>query len=276
MRPGGLKTRRYKTANRGGGFLLLLAGIVLGGGLMAFRQGVFTFPTPLLSIRTAPESTAAPEKGPILQREITLPGRGYFALELGSFDALDSARALSESYQSRGAAGYVLEKNGYRVLAAAYAARADAQAVQTELKARHQVETRVMEIAWPEIKIRLSGRQEQLEAFSDAWDALGQLPDHLFSLSQAVDKKETDAASALPLLLSEKETLSALCSRLRAQFPEGTSREAEKLSWALDSLVSALDAARQAQSAVRLGARIKYCQLQSICLTAALTEGMGV
>ena len=113
-------------------------------------------------------SAAVPAHRAACRHADALPGHTWYALQLGAFDSADAAESLAASYRSRGAAGYVRVQGQYRVLAAAYAARADAQAVITQLRTRHQVDAVLTEIVQPEVTLRMVGRPDQLTALADA------------------------------------------------------------------------------------------------------------
>ena len=124
MRAGRLKTKRYKVRRRGGRGVvaLLLAALLLAGAAYMVKEKqipVFAAPSPTLTPAESRQET----------RTITLPAATWYALQLGVFEQESAAKSLAESYQGRGAAGYIDDGEHYRVLAAAYETRADAQAV---------------------------------------------------------------------------------------------------------------------------------------------------
>ena len=62
--------------------------------------------------------TAAPES--VQTETIVLDAYSFYAIQFGAFDNDADARALTESYVSRGAAGYVLTDTRSRAIGAAY------------------------------------------------------------------------------------------------------------------------------------------------------------
>jgi hypothetical protein len=161
MRAGRLKTKRYPVRKRGGwAAALLLAGLLLGAGAVTYGKQAWEAALPLLPgvLQSSAAQTPAPETAVREERTLTLPGHTWYALQLGTFDSADAAEALAETYRNRGAAGYIRRQGQYQVLAAAYTARADAQAVMTQLRVNHQVEAKLTEITQPEVTLRLSGR----------------------------------------------------------------------------------------------------------------------
>lgn len=57
----------------------------------------------------------------------------YYAVEVGSFPDIESARATSEVYRLRNAGGYVINDGSYRVIAAVYANKNDAETIVEKL-----------------------------------------------------------------------------------------------------------------------------------------------
>ena len=274
MRAGRLATRRYKARGyRARRFLLLIVGIGLGIALAnALRGGTLPLET---RIAAEPVPTLPPEETQADERTLTLSGQSWYALQLGVYQDADAARQEAENYRARGAGGYILQKDGCRVLAAAYSTRADAQAVMTRLKTRHRLDTEVVEIVSPEITMKVSGQKGQLTALSDAYTALEKLCGHLYQLSLSMDKQETGVRDALAALQSEQDTLNALTDRLQSRFGASAPEAVLELKQTLSDCARSLSAASAAQTLTRLGAQVKYCHLECLCRIAAYADGLG-
>lgn len=275
MRAGKLATRRYKVRRGHTGWIglaalcLLIAGI--GYGLW---QGWITLSLPVIT----PQKTAAtpsPRDQAPQERAFTLPGQSWFALQLGAFDQLSSAQALADSYRGRGAGGYLLQQGSYRVLAAAYETRAEAQAVQNQLKTQHGVEAVITEIVRPEITLHLTGQAMQLTALTDAYDAVDQLIGHLNALFLSLDQGQVDTEAILAALRSERDTAAALASRLDTLFAGAVHPAVRNMAALLRDIAGALDGCLSAQGRARLGAQVKYCHLLCVCRMAAYAEGLA-
>ena len=274
VRAGRLATRRYKVRRRKMGWLLLIAGIGLG---LATSSAYLRFmrPLPQTHISVQPAPTLPPEETQADERTVTLAGQSWYALQLGVYDDAETAGRDAESYRVRGAGGYIFRKDGCRLLAAAYTARADAQAVMSRLKTRHGLDTEVVEIVSPEITLRLSGQKGQLTALTDAFSAMEKLCGHLYQLSLSLDRQETEAAEALTALQSEQDTLAALSARLQARFGASAPAAVLSLKQILDGSAQSLSAVSAAKTLTQLGAQVKYCHLECICRIAAYASGLA-
>ena len=187
MGAGKLKTRVYRVRRGGGRWLAwVLGAMLLAAGAYAVLQARPFAAAPDLSLQ--PSATLTPRDSAADSRLLTLDGETWHALQLGAFDSPDAAQALAEAYRARGAGGLIWQRDAYRVLAAAYVSRADAQAVQSRLLSQHGVETVITDVAWPDVTLRATGQKAQLDALTDAYDALPKLIRHLADLSQALDQ----------------------------------------------------------------------------------------
>ncbi len=274
MGGGKLKTRYYKTRRGGRGWIMLLAAaLLLAAGAFAWISGVFFRGAPLVNLQPAP--TLTPQDSAADTRLLTLAGETWYALQLGAFDAPESARSLAEIYRARGAAGLIWQRDTLRVLAAAYETRSDAQAVQSRLISQHSVETTVTDIAWPEITLRLTGQKAQLDALADAYGAVPRLARHLLDVSAALDRGEQTPAQALNALQSERDTASALARRLQTLFGDGGHPAVQDVRSLLNDVANALDAALNIRDATLLSAQVKYCQLLCLCRMASHAQGLA-
>ena len=259
MHPGKLKVRRYKKAGRSGKWMiLLLLGVLAAAGGYLYRQGEL----PPLDI--APSPTLTPGESAAEEKTIVLPGSAWYALQLGVFEQESAAHQLAESFRSRGAGGAILSSPPYRVLAAAYESRADAQQVQLQLSNLHGVESYVHEIICPEVTLKLRGQRAQLSAISDACTAFSQGAERLSALSRGLDQHALGKEAVQAAMESEKNTFSALAERMSALFGPSAPEAVRVLGDALSEISDALAAARGISGETALGAQVKYCQLLCI------------
>ncbi len=187
--------------------LLILAGLLRGngGGLL-----VETKPTATPTVfGTAFDETPA-------SREITLEARSWYAIQLGAFDNEQSAKAQAQSYATRGAAGYVRSDGRFRVLAALYPLKEDAQSVRTQLQTQHEIDSYVYEIALPKITFSVNGMAGQLDALDAAMQYLNTALEKFCSISVSLDKRDLNMEQQLAALnevSSQADTLRAVLSQ---------------------------------------------------------------
>ncbi len=207
------------------------------------------------------DADAAPESA----REIVFPGETWYALQLGAYQFKEQADSAAQGDPARGAAGHVYGKDGgWRVLASAYQARAEAQRVIMQLKDAHGVDAVVYAVERPSLTLRLRGAQAQLDAAAAAVDYLRSSAKRLAALSAAVDDRTAGVDTARKTLASERDTVSSLLKSLRQHF---RGEEAAAVSWLADTLSAlegALSAASGARGDAQLGAAVKKCLLTVI------------
>ena len=199
-------------------------------------------------------------------REITIPARAWYAIQLGVYENQDAARQQAESFISRGAAGYVFEDGGrYRVLAAVYPAQEDAKTVRGQLKDQHEIDSYVYTLNQPELVLRMSGMAGQLDALEAALTFLPQAAVQLQAMSIALDQREADTsrtASDLSGLYAQAQTLFTL---LESRFPSPRHTLVDGLLKQLKNLQTRITGLGNRQlGLVELAAALKYETLASI------------
>lgn len=268
MRAPGLKTQSYKTPNTSRRLLLcVLLGVLIlyASTLVRQRLGI-----PLaFSLRpqatTVPENPAAPTEKPSYDAcEISLAGRSWYALQLGAFTQENAAHQLSQEFIPRGAAGYIYaQEDIFRVYAAAYPTRAEAQSVQTRLS-EQGVTTYIQPCNEPSFTLRATGTKAQLSAVQDIFTYLDALSMKFYTLSCQLDQGDLSVTEALSALASEGATCRALSEALSRTFPKAVPAAAKPVQALLDSLALACENGQNNQSAARAGAALKSCQLKTI------------
>ena len=265
MRADQLETVTLKVSHRGARAALCL---VLGAGILlasfCFQQRAGILPPFSLSASVTAAPSPALSATPVPQREsrvLTLNERTWYALQLGAFTQENSARQLAQEYIGRGAAGYVhKDVSAYRVLAAAYPTRAEAQSVQTRLAAQH-VSTYIHVCTQSALSLRAGGTKAQLDALEESLNHLDALSTKLFSTFTALDAHEMDALSARAALASEGITCRALQEQLVRAFNGQPDTLLTPLSDLLLLIAQEGEAIQNEESAARTGAALKRCQL---------------
>ena len=130
----------------------------------------------------------------------------YYAVEIGSYSDIASARQVSELYRKRGAGGYVINDGTYRVIAAVYSNREDAQVIVTKLISDGLSGT-IYEIKGAKVNYDKYGDVgKELET---AADFCGALYEKLYLISNDLDKGEiTENEAKIKLSMLYYETVS--------------------------------------------------------------------
>lgn len=266
--------RVYPAERRGGrllryGLLILSALLVLSG--LTGRNGGLSIqpkaqPTPIPTDEVFDETPA--------QRQITLPGGTWYALQLGAFESREAADAQAEQFARRGAAGYVWPDGRYRALAAAYPDREDAQNVRRQLSENHTVDTYLYEIALPQIQLQVKGMQGQLDILEAAFLHADDLARSLHSASVSLDRQETGLSEAKDQLSALGQQASTVSLRLKQRFTVPRPQAISSLIALLDGYSAWLDSLGD-ESAVQLGVQIKWETLEILYQLKQLYNGFG-
>lgn len=263
----GIKRTHGRSGRRtfGGAALLFVAALTLLCAAFRLAGGQIDVTLPAFSDKAADAALS-------MTREVVFPGETWYALQLSAHQFKDQALAAAQGDPARGAAGHVYGKDGgWRVLAAAYPARAEAQRVLTLLKEAHGVDAVVYLIERPSVTLRLRGAQAQLDSAAAAIDYLRSAAKRLSALSAAIDDRATGAETARKTLVSERATVASLLKSISATF---RGEDAKALQWLTDTLASLEDALTLAVAAkgdTALGAAVKNCLLTVI---AGLNDGV--
>lgn len=264
MRAQGLKTQPYKT--RGAAMriflcLLLCFLVLLGTYFLRLKMNLGG----MLSPTAPPQSvTPPPAKEERTSREIRITGRSWYALQLGAFTRENAAHQLSQEFIPRGAAGHIQEDQGvFRVYAAAYPTRAEAQSVQKRLS-EQGVTTYIQPCDTGALTLRASGTKKQLDAVCEVIGYLDGLSMKFFTLSTQLDKSEMMVSEANGALSSEGETCRAMHALLVKAFDGALPDSAQLLGTVLSDIALLCENGQNSQSAARTGAALKGCQLSVI------------
>lgn len=260
MTQDGLKTVSYKTGRTGRRALLCVllgAAIIAGSLIIQQRLGI---PSPFQLSRG---DKTTEQKGSTARqtRELALSAHTVYTLQLGAFTQEDAARQLAQEFSTRGAAGYVhYDGEAYRVLAAAYPTRAEAQAVQTRLDGQN-ISTYIHPCSREALTLRAGGEERQVKATAEALGYLDGLGDKLHTLSVALDGRERTAEECKDALLSEGATCAGLRQNLLQSFDGDLPPSLQPVADVLSRISDIAEAARNENSAARVGAALKKSQL---------------
>lgn len=213
-------------------------------------------PTPI-SLEAAFDETAE-------SREITLPGAVWYALQLGAFQEEQAAEDLAVQFRQRGAAGYVWQDERYRVLAAIYPSKLDAQNVRRQLLAQHAIETFLHEVSLRPLTIRVSGMKGQIDILEAAFLHVNELIGGLNALSILMDRQEVDVPEALERLRALQSQTDLVALRLEQRFAAPRDQTVQGLIGLFREYAAFVSRQAQDQSAVSLGQQIKYQAIQCL------------
>lgn len=280
MHAPGLKTQSYKTGGVWRRFLLcvLLGALIWGiSSLVREKMGLPLAFSLSPKATAAPDVSAPPAENPAYDTcNISLSARSWYALQLGAFTQENAAHQLSQEFIPRGAAGYVYaQEDVFRVYAAAYPTRAEAQSVQTRLN-EQGVSTYIQPCNESAFTLRATGTKAQLNAIKDIFTYLDALSMKFYTLSSHLDKSEMTLSEALSALASEGATCRALAEALSSTFADTPPAAALAVQALLSDIALACENGQNNQSAARAGAALKNCQLMVIVglqkLSAALIQ----
>lgn len=269
--------RVYKTGGFGSRWLsyllLFLCVVVLLGGLLG-RDG-----NGGVDIAVAPTQTPIPTDEVFDEtpesRDIDLPARQWYALQLGAFESEQAANELAERFRLRGAAGYVWQDGRYRALAALYPTKDDAQSVRRRLSEQHTVDTYIYIVELPDVRLRLSGMRGQLDITEAAFKQAHDLVASLQALSVSMDRQESGVEEALITLGAIRRQTDNIALRLRQRFPEPRHGTVTGLLNLYDDYAGFTAGINPSLSVVELTVLVKRQTFESLRRLKDVYDGLG-
>ena len=198
----------------------------------------------------------------------------WYALQLGAFETEEAACQLAEQFQRRGAAGYVWQDERYRVLAAVYPEKEDAQAVRQQLREQHDVDSYLYEISVPALSLRMTGMKGQIEILEAAFLHADELIRQMERISETLDRQEITPAEAVTELNTLREQVELVALRMEQRFAAPRNTAVERLIALFQDYAAFARAKTGQESNATLSRQIKYQTLQSIRLLLELTGEM--
>lgn len=251
--------------------LLFLSAVILFSGVAARSGGdavIQTVATPSpIPLDAAFDETRETQ-------EITLNGSVWYALQLGAFETEEAAHQLAEQFQRRGAAGYVWQDERYRVLAAVYPEKEDAQAVRQQLREQHDVDSYLYEISVPALSLRMTGMKGQIEILEAAFLHADELIRQMERISETLDRQEITPAEAVTELNTLREQVELVALRMEQRFAAPRNTAVERLIALFQDYDAFAREKTGQESNATLSRQIKYQTLRSIRLLLVLTGEM--
>ena len=239
-----------------GRIMLALAALIIISGLFS-RNGGSGF-----SFERLPEQTAIPLNETfdetITETILEIPAQCWHALQVGVFENEKSANEAAMVFQKRGAAGYLWLDGRYRVLAAAYPDREDAQLVREQLREAHNIDSYLYTIDFPTLSIRLNGMQGQIEILQAAFEHAGDLAKQIQNLSVRMDRQELSVREAIEVLSAADTQMQLVALRLTQRFSPPVPETVQALIACFEDYGRFAQSLNDNESAAAMGMKLKY------------------
>lgn len=262
-----LRSRRYPLARGLRRALCLVILTALLYGLTAGVRGLIfrraSAPEPGGTTET-PAQTPAPDAQ--VSDTLSLPERAFYAIQLGAYSGLEAARAEARLYTGRGAAGYILEDEKFRVLAAVYTDPDDAETIRARLETQ-DIPAYVYTLHAQQVELRVTASPEQraalFEAFAFVEEAMGEID----ACSLALDRQEMTPQAVQDRMQSLYDHGETVRRTLREQVPQGADAVADALHALLEATQNAISAVKSqnSQDSIAMASQIKYNYLDVVC-----------
>lgn len=249
--------------------LLFLSAVILFSGVAARSGGDAVFeivatPSPI------PLDAAFDETRET--REITLNGSVWYALQLGAFETEEAAGQLAEQFQRRGAAGYLWPEERFRVLAAVYPEKEDAQAVRQQLRDQHDVDSYLFEISIPSVSLRMTGMRGQIDILEAAFLHAEELIRQMERISETLDRQEITPAEVAEELNTLREQVELVALRMEQRFLSPRNAAVTGLIGLMRDYAAFAREKTGQESNALLSRQLKYQTIQTIRLLLELTD----
>lgn len=249
--------------------LLFLSAVILFSGVAARSGGDAVFET-VATPSPIPLDAAFDETRET--REITLNGSVWYALQLGAFETEEAAGQLAEQFQRRGAAGYLWPEERFRVLAAVYPEKEDAQAVRQQLRDQHDVDSYLFEISIPSVSLRMTGMRGQIDILEAAFLHAEELIRQMERISETLDRQEITPAEAVEELNTLREQVELVALRMEQRFLSPRNAAVTGLIGLMRDYAAFAREKTGQESNALLSRQLKYQTIQTIRLLLELTD----
>ena len=251
--------------------LLFLSAVILFSGVAARSGGDAVFET-VATPSPIPLDAAFDETRET--REITLNGSVWYALQLGAFETEEAAGQLAEQFQRRGAAGYLWPEERFRVLAAVYPEKEDAQAVRQQLRDQHDVDSYLFEISIPSVSLRMTGMRGQIDILEAAFLHAEELIRQMERISETLDRQEITPAEAAEELNALREQVELVALRMEQRFLSPRNAAVTGLIGLMRDYAAFAREKTGQESNALLSRQLKYQTIQTIRLLLELTDAL--
>ncbi|MEG0766814.1 MAG: hypothetical protein RR482_03775 [Clostridia bacterium] len=274
MRTIHVRTKRYPTRGRlrrAVQALLMIGGLyVLMGTLTGqwLPPGLAPAPTATPIALTTPAPTPHPDQTAQDMQEaqdsaLVLQRQSWYAISFGVFGTRKDAEGAGANYVQRGAAGYVLEEDGFYLLSSAYPLREEADAVREQLRTQHQIDSTIYPLAAEEVELRVTASPLQISALGQGFALLPEMIEELSRLSLALDRQTMDVAAVTAAAGNNFARIAALRTTLSLSLGSSKSGIVTGLLSLLSESEKAMEniSAQKGATVLELSAKIKYNHL---------------
>ena len=152
--------------------------------------------------------------------EVAFEALSLHAVRTAVCDSEAAARVEAARYAPRGAAGYVLHREVWHVLAAGYESAGEADAVRDNLRDREGMSCDTVSLVCGRVRLRVTATAAQTQALVACERALRESAVLAAALSRSVDKGETAVSQAIGALKAQLGALEEARSKLAAAVGE--------------------------------------------------------
>ena len=152
-----------------------------------------------------------------VEKTVSIAGYTDYMIQLGAYDNEDGAKTDAASYKLRGAAGYIVLADKYRIIAASYETQDSANSIKDSLKSQDSLDSVVYEYSVPKLEFKITATQSQITAIETVFNYYIQLKNNIGDLAASLDKSGTDISGVksklkeyLTVISEYKTNISAL------------------------------------------------------------------
>ena len=149
-----------------------------------------------------------------VRTDVVFDGLALHAVRTAACDSEEAARVEAARYVSRGAAGYVLRREVWHVLAAGYETAAEAEAVRNSLRESEGMNCDTVSLICGPVRLRVTATPEQTAALAACEDKLRETVALIGSLSYAIDRGDAAVPQAIGVLKAQAEAMAAARDKL--------------------------------------------------------------
>lgn len=270
---------RHKVYPSGHAPIRWISWLLLIAAALVFLSGLLIRRTPSGTITPLPTQTPYPLTESFDETMETcqwsLPAVEWYALQLGAFDNEESARALAEQFQARGAAGYLWQEERFRLLAAIYASETDARNVRQQISQQHGVESYLYRISLPSVAVSIHGMRGQIEILQAAFLHASDLITAMQETGLKADRGESTREEQLATLSALDEQMQLVKLRLYQRFPEPRNDCVAGLIHLFDDYSGFVTALNPQETEVLFSTKLKHQTLRSLDLLRQVYDILG-